>query len=176
SALPDYRVYRDQNKTLEGLGGFYYGDVNLSVANQTPERIQGARITANLFPVLHIAPLLGQNFLPEDEKWGQHRVVLLSYGLWQDKFGGDTKVVNRSLRLNGQEYTVVGVMPRGMPFFSDLPPANLFVPLSYAPKDEMNTRGNHYLKVVARMKPGVTVAQAQAEMTGIAAQLEIEFP
>ena len=71
---------------------------------------------------------------------------------------------------------MVGVMPRGMPFFSDLPPANLFVPLSYEPKDEMNTRGNHYLNVVARMKPGVTVAQAQTEMTGIAAQLEKEFP
>src|SRR3989475_7701174 len=68
SALPDYRAFRDQNQTLENLGGFFYGDVNLSVANQTPERIQGARITANLFPVLNVAPVLGQNFLPEDEK------------------------------------------------------------------------------------------------------------
>src|SRR2546423_6072921 len=97
SALPDYRVYRDQNQTLEGLAGFFYSDVNLSIANQMPERVQAARITANLFPVLHVAPILGQNFLPEDEKWGQHRVVLLSYGLWQKQFGGDACIVGRQI-------------------------------------------------------------------------------
>ena len=176
SSAPDFRAWQAQNHSFNGMAASSNATFNVSVQNQEPARLAGADITAGLFPLLGVQPILGRTFLPEDEKWGQHRVVLLSYGLWQDKFGGDPKVVNRSLRLNGQEYTVVGVMPRGMPFFRDLPPANLFVPLSYAPKDEMNTRGNHYLNVVARMKPGVTVAQAQAEMTGIAAQLENEFP
>ena len=87
SALPDYREYRDHNQTLAGLGGFFYNDFNLSIANQTPEQVQGSLVTANLFPILRVAPALGQNFLADDQKWGQNHVALLSYGLWQ-RLGG----------------------------------------------------------------------------------------
>jgi putative ABC transport system permease protein len=176
SSAPDFRAWREQNHVFTGMAAGNISAFNVSIQNQEPTRLDGANITADMFPLLGVNPILGRNFLPEDEKWGQHRVVLLTYGFWQDKFGGDQTVVNRKLRLNGQEYTVVGVMPRGMPFFDNLPPVNLFVPLSYAPSDEMNTRGNHYLNVVGRLRPGVSVAQAQAEMAGIAAQLEKEFP
>jgi len=175
SALPDYRVYRDQNKTLEGLGGFFYGDVNLSLANQTPERIQGARITANLFPVLHIAPLLGQNFLPEDERWGQHRVVLLSYGLWQRQFGGDPNIVGRQININSRPCLVRGVMPAGMPFFDNVPQVDLWAPISFPPDDNMDSRNNHFVQLVGRLKPGVTIDQARADINRIAAALENEF-
>jgi putative ABC transport system permease protein len=176
SSAPDFRVWREQNHVFTGMAAENIGAFNVSIQNQEPARIDGANITADMFPLFGVNPILGRNFLPEDENWGQHRVVLLSYGFWQDKLGGDQAVLDRKLRLNGQEYTIVGVMPRGMPFFDNLPPVNLFVPLSYAPSDEMNTRGNHYLNVVGRLRPGVTVAQAQAEMTGISAQLEKEFP
>jgi putative ABC transport system permease protein len=176
SSAPDFLAWREQNRVFTGMAAGNIGAFNVSIQNQEPARLDGANITADMFPLFGANPILGRNFLPEDEKWGQHRVVLLTYGLWHDKFGGDQTVVNRKLRVNGQEYTIVGVMPRGMPFFDNLPPVNLFVPLSYAPSDEMNTRGNHYLNVVGRLRPGVTVAQAQAEMTGIAAQLEKEFP
>jgi len=175
SALPDYRVYRDQNRTLEGLGGFYYGDINLSVANQTPERIQGARITANLFPVLHVAPILGQNFLPEDEKWGQNRVVLLSYGLWQRQFGGDPNVVGGQINVNGAPRLVRGVMPQGMPFFDNVPQVDLWAPISFPPDDIMDSRNNHFVELVGRLKPGVTIDQARADMNRIAAALESQF-
>src|SRR6266571_7900991 len=112
SALPDYREYRDQNHTLEGLGGFFHSGFNLSVANQTPERVEGSRVTSNLFSVLGVTPVLGQNFLPEDEKWGQHHVALLSYGLWQRQFSGNPNIVGRQINLNGTTYTVRGVMPQ----------------------------------------------------------------
>src|SRR5216683_923114 len=175
SALPDYRVYRDQNQTLEGLAGFFYGDVNLSVANQTPERVQGARITANLFPVLHVAPILGQNFLPEDEKWGQHRVVLLSYGLWQRQFGGDANIVGRQINISGRPCLVRGVMPEGMPFFDNRPQVDLWAPISFPPDDTMDSRNNHFVQLVGRLKPGVTIDQARADMNRLDAALESQF-
>src|SRR6185436_16673472 len=133
SALPDYRVYRDQNQTLEGLAGFFYADLNLSVANQMPERVQAALITPNLFPVLHVAPIMGQNLLPEDEKWGQHRVVLLSYSLWQRQFGGDPNIVGRQLYIDARPWLVRGVMPESMPFFDNVPQVDLWAPISFAP-------------------------------------------
>jgi putative ABC transport system permease protein len=175
SALPDYRAYRDQNQTLEGLAGFFYGDVNVSGGNQVPERVQGARITPNLFPVLHVAPVLGQNFLPEDEKWDQHRVVLLSYGLWQRLFAGDPNIVGRPININGYPFLVRGVMPQGMPFFDNLPEPALWTPLSFAPDDNMDSRNNHFVQLVGRLKPGVTIDQARADMNRINAALESQF-
>ena len=175
SALPDYRAYRDQNQTLEGLAGFFYGDVNLSVANQPPERVQGARITANLFPILHVAPVLGQNFLPEDEKWGQHSVVLLSYGLWQRQFGGDANIVGRQVNISGRPCLVRGVMPEGMPFFDNRPQVDLWAPISFPPDDTMDSRNNHFVQLVGRLKPGVTIDQARADLNRINAALESQF-
>jgi putative ABC transport system permease protein len=175
SALPDYRGYRDQNQTLEGLGGFFYSDVNLSVANQAPERIQAARITANLFPILKVTPILGQNFLPEDEKWGQHRVLLLSYGLWQRQFGGEPNVVGRQINISGRPWTVRGVMPEGMPFFNNNPQVDLWAPIAFAPDDIMDSRNNHFVQLVGRLKPGVTIDQARADMNRINAAMESQF-
>ncbi|HEX9544429.1 MAG TPA: ABC transporter permease [Pyrinomonadaceae bacterium] len=175
SALPDYREYRDQNHTLESLGGFFYSDFNLSAGNQTPERVQGALITSNLFPVLRVAPVIGQNFLPEDQKWGQHHVALLSYGLWQRQLGGDPNIVGRQINLNGATYTVRGVMPLGMVFFDNLPQVDLWTPISFAPDDNMDSRNNHFVQLVGRLKPGVTVDQASSDMNRIALALEKQF-
>jgi putative ABC transport system permease protein len=175
SALPDYRVFRDQNQTLEGLAGFYYGDVNLSGGNQTPERVQGARITANLFSVLHVAPILGQNFLPEDEKWGQHRVVLLSHSLWQRMFGGDPNAVGRQISISGRPFLVRGVMPEGMPFFDNRPEPALWTPISFPPADGMDSRNNHFVQLVGRLKSGVAIDQARADLNRINGALESQF-
>ena len=176
SAAPDFRAWRERNHSFTEMAAGNTDTFNVAIANQEPSRMDGANITAELFPLLGVNPVMGRNFLPEEEKWGQHRVALLAYSMWQEKFGGDRNVVNRTMRLNGQEYTIVGVMPRGMPFFDDLPRVNLFVPLAYAKDDDMGTRGNHYLMVVGRLRPGLSAEKAQAEMTGIAAQLEKEFP
>jgi putative ABC transport system permease protein len=175
SALPDYREWRDQSHSFDGLGGFFYSDYNLSGENQTPERVQGVRVTWTLFPVLRVSPALGRGFLPEEEQYGRQRVVLLSHGLWQRRFGGDPQILGRAMTLNGATFTVVGVMPEGMAFFDNLPPVELWTPLSFPPGDNMDSRNNHFVFLVGRLKPNVAFEQAQAEVSTIARHLEEQF-
>ena len=176
SALPDYREWRDRNRTLEGLAGFYYGDFNLSTTGGEPERVQGAYITHNLFNVLKISPALGRLFTPEEDQFGRHRVVLLSHGLWVRSFGGDRAVVGREIKLGGESFTVAGVVPRGLPFFDNTPEVELWTPIAFAPGDAMDTRNNHFVDLVGRLKPGVTVEQAQDDSSAIARRMEEQFP
>ena len=168
SALPDYQVWRDKNNVLDGLGAFYYGDFTLSAPGEMPERIQGAYITANLFQVLQMSPAVGRSFAPEEEQFGRHRVVLLSDKLWQRRFNASPSVVGREIRLGGENYTVAGVMPHGMPFFDNLPDVELWRPMAFAKDDNMATRNNHFINLVGRLKPGVTVAQAQSDIGSLA--------
>ena len=168
SAMPDYREWRDQSQSFEGLGGFYYGDFNLSGANREPARVQGAYITANLFPVLGIAPALGRGFSSEEEQFGRHHVALLSNGLWQRRYGADPQIIGRTVTLGGDSYTVVGVMPKGMAFFDNQPDVELWTPIAFAPGDNYDTRNNHFVNLVGRLKPGVALQQAQSEVSAIA--------
>src|SRR5437868_8803531 len=176
SAMPDYREWRDHNDTLEGLGGYYYGDFSLSSGGTEPERVQGAFITPNLFDVMRVSPALGRGFTPDEDQYGQHRVVLLSYGLWQRRFGGDTGVIGREIKVGGEGFTVVGVMPKGMPFFDNQPEVELWRPIAFVSGDSFDTRGNHFVTLVGRLKPGATAAQAQDEMSAIARQIEAAHP
>src|SRR3982750_3030706 len=131
SALPDYYTWRDHNKVFDGLAGFYYGGFTLSTSGEAPERIPGAYITANLFQVLRVSPALGRLFTPEEEQFGRHHVVLLSDRLWRRRFGGSANIVGGEIRLAGETYTVAGVMPRGMPFFGNLPEIELWAPIAF---------------------------------------------
>ena len=176
SSMADIKEWAARNHVFSGIGTFDYTALTFSSPGQEPERTHGAEVTANFFDVLGVKPVLGRGFAPEDEQYGKHRVVLLTYGLWQRRFGGDRSIVGQTIRLNGFPHLVAGVMPRGMPFMDNLSPADLFVPLSYEPGDSMATRSNHYLNVVARLNPGVTLKQAAAEMDVIAGQLASEFP
>src|SRR5713226_9211755 len=175
SAMPDYREWRDQSQSFDGLGGFYYGDFNLSGANREPERVQGAFVTVNLFPVLGIAPGLGRGFSPEEEEFGRHHVVLLSEALWQRRYGADPQTIGRTISLGGDPYTVVGVMPKGMAFFDNQPVVELWTPISFAPGDNFDTRNNHFVNLVGRLNPGVSIEQAQAEASTIASRMAEEF-
>jgi len=176
SALPDYHGWRDRNQVFDGLAGFYYGDFNLATANDAPERIQGAYVTANLFQVLRISPAAGRLFAPEEEQFGKHHVVLLSDKLWRRRFAANPNVVGSEIHLAGENYTVAGVMPRGLPFFDNLPEVELWTPLAFAPNDNMATRNNHFINLVGRLKRGVTVAQAQADVSAIARTFAEEDP
>jgi putative ABC transport system permease protein len=168
SAVPDYQGWRDRNQVFEGLAAFYNGDFNLASTGSPPELIQGAYITSNLFSVLKISPFLGRSFTSEEEQFGKHHVVLLSYGLWQRRFAGDRDIVGRDIKLGGESYSVAGVMPRGLPFFDNLPEVELWTPVSFAPNDNMATRNNYFINLVGRLKPGVTAAQAQQDVNTIA--------
>jgi hypothetical protein len=138
----------------------------------TPEQVEGSPITANLFPLLGVSPMLGRNFSGEEDRPGGPRVVLMSYGLWQRRFGGDRAIVGREIWLDNQKYQVLGVLPRGITFPER---SQIWVPLALSPR-QLARRDDHYLRVFARLKSGVTILKARREMTGLAAQLAREYP
>lgn len=148
------------------------GDLRVLNGAGTPEQLEGSQVTANLFPLLGIAPILGRNFIAEEDRPGGPRVVLIGYGLWQRHFAGDPAIVGRGIWLNNQKYTVLGVMPRGITFPDK---SEIWLPLALSPR-EWADRGFHSLRVFARLKPGVMLAQARREMAGLAAQLAAEYP
>ncbi len=167
---PDFDDYRTQSRSFEGVAAVAMGSVNLTGRGE-PEVLDEARVTADFFPVLHLRPFLGRIFRPEEDLPANNRVALLSYGLWQRRFGADPKLVGQSLLLDGVSYTVVGVAPPGF----DYPrKRDVWVPLTLDPAKQ--SRGGHFLLSVARLRPGVSVAQARSEMRGIAARLEKQYP
>src|SRR5881275_735504 len=166
--------WQKQAQSFTGMAAMAERSFNLTGVGE-PERLEGRRVSANLFELLGVPALLGRNFVPDDDKPGTH-VVLLSYPLWQRRFGSDPAVIGRALTLNGESYTVVGVMPRLMqlPGYENVND-QLWVPIAF-PSEEAAQRGNHFLEVIARMEPGVTLPQAQAEMETIAGRLAQQYP
>jgi putative ABC transport system permease protein len=141
--------------------------------NGEPERLNGSRVSANLFPVLGVTPLLGRTFTEDEDEIGHEHVALLTYGLWLRRFGGDPSIVGRTISLNGEPHTVVGVMRPDFAFPTR--EFQIYTPLTFDP-NELIDRLNYSYLAVARLKPGVTVEQARGEISTIAAQLEREFP
>jgi putative ABC transport system permease protein len=168
----NYIDWRDQNQVFEGMSAIDELSFNLTGVGD-PERIDGRQVSANLFDLLGVEPHLGRSFLSEEDQPGGNRVVILSYGLWQRRFGSDINILGTPLTLNSQSYTVVGVMPPHFQFPS--PKDELWVPIAFTSEEAAN-RGRHYLEVIARTKPGISVQQAQAEMDTIAVRLQQQYP
>jgi len=166
--------WQKQTQSFSGMAAMVERSFNLTGVGE-PERLEGRRVSANLFELLGVPAALGRTFVADDDRPGTH-VVLLSYSLWQRRFGSDPAVIGRALTLNGESYTVVGVMPQLMqlPGYEN---ANdqLWVPIAFPP-EEAAQRGNHFLEVIARLKPGITLKQAQAEMETISARLAQQYP
>ncbi|HVN05993.1 MAG TPA: ABC transporter permease [Bryobacteraceae bacterium] len=148
------------------------GDLYALTGDGPPEQVEGSPVTANLFPLLGVSPILGRGFSATEDQPGGPRVALISYGLWQRRFAGDRTIAGRDIWLDNEKYQVIGVMPRGVTFPEQ---SQIWLPLALGPR-EWAQRDSHYLRVFARLKPGVTLAQAQREMTGIARQLTVEYP
>ncbi len=166
--------WRRMSKSFEGMGAFSEGSVNL-VGQGDPERISGAVMTADLLPLLGVKPLIGRWFTAAEDREGAPGTLLLSYQLWQSVFGGDAGVVGRRVNLDNEPYVVIGVMPREFHFPSR--DAELWAPMRFAEhSDDFRDRTNNYLNVVARLKAGVSLEQADAEMRVVAAQLERQYP
>ncbi|MBI3697204.1 MAG: ABC transporter permease [Acidobacteria bacterium] len=167
-SMADFVDWRDRNHVFEHMAIVrHLASFNLTVG-QEPERIQSALVSPGLFPLLGVNPMLGRAFTREDEP-----KVVLSYGLWQRRFGRDPAVVGSKVTLNGQPYVVAGVMPAGFEFPSR--EFELWAPFRIDPNEVRSRLGRNYL-AVARLKPGVTLAQAQAEMESITTQLSREYP
>src|SRR6266566_2669850 len=173
-APPNFIDWQRQNTVFTGMAAMSERSFNLTGVGE-PDRLDGRRISANLFDLLGVPALLGRTFVPDDDRPGTH-VVLLSYSLWQRGFGSDSNVIGRAITLNGESYNVIGVMPRSvhLPAYGNWND-KVWVPIAFT-NEETTERGNHFLDVIARIKPGITLKQAQAEMETIAARLAKEYP
>jgi putative ABC transport system permease protein len=166
----NFHDWCEQSHVFSDLAAFAPGSFTLS-GDGGAERVTGARATWNAFRMLGQSTALGRGFEPQDDRPGAPPVAILSYGFWQRRFGGDPAVIGRSLVLNRQPHTIIGVMPRS---FRLLYAPDLFTPLILNPANA--ARDFDYLVAVARLKPGVSLGQSQAEMNGIAHNLEIAYP
>ena len=178
---PNYRDWRAQQTVFEEMAAF--NPRGFFIARDAEQTLaHGAQVSATLFPLLQVKPLLGRTFSPDEEKPGANRVVILGYGLWRRGFGADKNVIGGSVIINEQPYTVIGVMP---PEFNFPPPIDLegtslpqrnelWVPFDLGRNAEQ--RGAHFMTVIARLKPGVAIERAGEEMNAIAGRLERQHP
>jgi putative ABC transport system permease protein len=171
-APANYVDWKTQNQSFVDMAASHEDSFNLT-GDGEPERVSSYSVTANFFPLLGVQPLLGRNFLEEEDRPGANKVVMLSYSLWQSRYGGDRNILNREVLLNGEKHQVVGVMPASFQFFAK--DVRLWVPIAFDQEDLAN-RGGHYLTVVARLKPGVPVTQAQADMNAIMRRIAVDHP
>ena len=173
ASRPNFLEWQASNHVFSGLAGYTGMDFAMT-GRGTPQRIYAARVTANFFDVLGVQPLLGRAFGGDEDRSGGERIVMLSYGIWQNRFGGDPKLLGQALTLNGQPYTVVGILPREFQF-AKRGNAEVWVPLNPSP-DEASRRTFHWVNVIGRLRPGVTVQQAQSEMTRLSQRLAEQYP
>jgi predicted permease len=166
--------WQKQNTVFQGMAAFAERSFNLTGVGE-PERLDGRRVSANLFDLLGVRPIIGRNFVPDEDKPGT-KVALLNESLWKRRFGSDPGVIGRAIALNGESYTVVGVLPNSvrLPAFGNWRD-QVWVPLAFT-SEEAASRGNHYLQVIGRMKAGVALEQARAEMATIMARLAQQYP
>ncbi len=166
---PNFRDWREQSSSFEGMAAVQHQSFNVSEGRE-PERLTGMLVSASFFGVMGAEMALGRVFTAEEDRPGNGRVIVLSHGLWVRRFGGRADVVGTSVRLNGESYTVVGVAADGFGFSH----AELWAPIAF---DEARTpRGNHTVAVLGRLKKGVALGTAQAELKSIAARLAAGFP
>lgn len=170
-APANYVDWKAQNTVFTDMAARQGSTLSLT-GDGSPEQLYGQRVTPNFFDVLGVQPVIGRVFTAEEDK-AKEQVVLLSYGLWQRRYGGDRFIVGRALLLNNVQTRVLGVMPKG--FFFRERNGDYWMPLYFTP-ERWAQRGNHFLNVVARLKPGVTQKQAQAEMDAIAFRLQKQYP
>src|SRR5439155_24497979 len=181
SSYVDYLDYRDQNKVLSGLIAHQVLPLNLT-RSEKPERVWGAIVSGNYFDVLGVKTLIGRTFLPEEDRTpNTHPVVVIGYGLWERRFGADPNILGRTITLNEHDFTVIGVAPKD--FASPFAGLALDVWTPVMTKDyvarphfSLTDRGSRWLMIMGRLRPGNTVAQAQANVATVAGQLARGFP
>ena len=176
---PDFTAFRERQQSFEQMG--IYSNKHFDISGTgTPERIVGARASASVFPLLGVSPLMGRTYTEEEDQPG-HALVVLSYGLWQRAYGADPTILGRTIQLDRQPYIVIGVMPKTFEFplrgesWSNQP-ADLWVPMAFTAEERQGWGNMYNHSVVARLKPGVTLAQAQGDASRTIAQVEALYP
>ena len=170
ASVPDFLDWKEQNRSFAHLAAFQSGMMFVDTGEGTQDTPVGL-VTPETFSLFHVSPILGRTFTDEETLPERFRVAVLSQSMWQKTFGADPKVLGRTIQLSGAAYTIIGVMPAG---FSFPDRAQIWRPFVIDPAKL--DRGPHFLHVVGRLKPGVTLAQAQADMSAIAARLAQQYP
>ncbi|MCI0336773.1 MAG: ABC transporter permease [Acidobacteria bacterium] len=178
-APANFLDWRAQSRTLEDMAASRHWGFNLT-GRDRPEQLNGAVVSTNLFPVLGVKPILGRAFRPEEGQPGSSRVVILSEGLWQRRFGADPNIIGQELTLNAERFTVVGVMPEEVRYPEEtqlwVAPRRLVPDFPLNPTaDATQIRGHQYMRVIGRLQPGATLKEAQAEMDTIARRLAQQY-
>ena len=175
----DFVDWRDQNRVFDQVSGYYGQNFNLTGHNQ-PEKIAGLSVSGDFFEMIGVEPMLGRSFTPEEDKPGANRVVVISHNLWQDTFGSDPDLIGKQITLNDRNYSVIGIMPAGFnfprgadvpSFFGAAPKTDIWSPMALG-SDAKNERANYGMTVLARMKPGISIQQAQTGMDIVARRIE----
>jgi putative ABC transport system permease protein len=176
TSAPNFLDWQRQSDVFEHMALLDSAGRGYSVSGdgQQPLLVSGVRVTAGCFDTLAVRPFLGRAFLPEEEPAGRDHEVILSYGLWVRRYGADRSIVGHAIRVDGQDDTVVGVMPKGFQFQFWSGPRDLWVPVGYATAE--HDRGSHMFVALGRLRTGVTLAQANAEMDAIGRRLALAYP
>jgi putative ABC transport system permease protein len=174
-SYPNFSDWRERAQSFEGMASWRVESFNLTGVDK-PVQLRGQTVNWNFFALLGVQPQLGRMFTPEDDRYGAARTALLSHGLWQEKFGGEPSVIGKKLLLGGEPHEVIGVLPQDFEYFRA---TDVYIPIGLLlkPNTGLTDRGSSLgLTAVARLKPGVTLAQASDEMVRLAAQVEREYP
>ncbi len=174
-SYPDFVDFRDQSRSFERLVAHRPGGSTLQTADGA-ERIDGARVSGGFFEALGVPPAYGRTFSESEDRIGGPRVAILGHELWGRRFGGDPGIVGESVALDGESHLVVGIAPAGFRFPHEIGEAEIFIPLTLDDKESLEERGMHYLSAVGRLRPGVSVAQARADLRVLSERLEKQFP
>jgi len=167
----NYLDWKRENTVFQSLAAAAGGSVTMTGVDE-PVQLRGMRVSADYFEVFGVKAAVGRTFAPGEDREGHDRVVVISHALWQSRFGGERTVLGRTIRLDDQPYTIVGILPKDSAFDRSWP--QIWRPLSFAP--ENRTRDFHWLTAVANLKPGVTLEQARANTAGIAAHIARDYP
>jgi putative ABC transport system permease protein len=170
-SVPDFIDWRAQNQVFEDMAAFSGQGFNVGSSTE-PERVQGAAVSPGLFSILRARPLMGRTFEQDDDKPESSAIAIISNALWQRSFASDPEIIGKPIRLNDRDHIVVGVMPAD--FLYPNRRTEIWVPLKFS-QSELTSRGGHSYQVLARLKPGITLQQAQSDMDSIAAQLEQQY-
>lgn len=169
----DLEDWRGQSRSFAGIAAYTFGEINISDDHAAPEQTQGAWVTANHFDVLRQRPLLGRTFVAADERRGAEPVVIIGYEIWKHRFGLDRQIVGRTLRVNGQPSTIIGVMPKRMKF-PDNAGSEMWLP--FIPTDAQMARDRRLLSAFGRLAPGASANAAATELDGIAQRIKSGNP
>ncbi len=170
-AMANYLDWRTQNKSFEHLALERWWSTNIT-GGDTPERIQGFLVTANFLDVIGVKPIKGRNFSEEENQPGKDAVAIITFSLWQRRFGSDANIINKTITTNAITRTVIGVLPAG---FNYPKGAEVYAPMPMSP-EVIKSRGNHSYYVIGRLKPGVSLQSAQADIDTITARLAAQYP